>query len=127
MRKSLQKKGTRSATRRLVHISGRERRLKQDANHVVSKRIVTEHPQAMIGLEHLTDIRERTKRKKGKKASLKQRRANATSSKWSVAQLQSMIAYKTLLSGSMAIKVDPHYTSKAGPMRGQTCDANRPN
>src|SRR6266576_2543313 len=40
LRKRLQKKGTRSATRRLVVISGRERRLKQGANHMVSKRIV---------------------------------------------------------------------------------------
>jgi transposase len=36
-RKRLQKKGTRSATRRLVAISRRERRLKADANHVVSR------------------------------------------------------------------------------------------
>src|SRR5436190_6972245 len=67
LRKRLQKKGTRSATRRLVAISGRERRLKQDANHVVSQRIVIQHPHSLIGLENLTDIRERTKRKKGKK------------------------------------------------------------
>src|SRR5713101_6566308 len=38
LRKRLQKKGTRSATRRLVVIAGRERRLKHDANHIVSKR-----------------------------------------------------------------------------------------
>ncbi len=63
LRKRLQKKGTRSATRRLVVISGRERRLKQDANHVVSKRIVSEHPHSLIGLEDLTHIRERTKRR----------------------------------------------------------------
>jgi putative transposase len=71
LRKRLQKKGTRSATRRLVAISGRERRLKQDANHVVSKRIVEGHPHSLIGLEDLTHIRERTKRKKGKAARLK--------------------------------------------------------
>src|SRR2546428_7151419 len=65
LRKRLQRKGTRSATRRLVAISGRERRLKQDANHVVSKRIVTRHPHSLIGLENLTHIREGTKRKKG--------------------------------------------------------------
>src|SRR2546425_11149811 len=106
LRKRLQKKGTRSATRRLVVISGRERRLKQDANHVVSKRIVTRHPHSLIGLEQLTDIRERTKRKHGKKASKKQRRANAAYAKWAFAQLHSMIAYKALLQGSMAIKVD---------------------
>ena len=40
LRKRLQRKGTRSATRRLVAISGRERRLKADANHVISTRIV---------------------------------------------------------------------------------------
>jgi IS605 OrfB family transposase len=107
-------------------ISGRERRLKQDANHVVSKRIVTRHPHSLIGLENLTDIRERIRRKHGKKATRKQRRANAVYSKWSFAELHSMIAYKALLHGSMAIKVDAHYTSKACPMCGHTCDANRP-
>ena len=44
-------------------LSGRERRLKQDANHVASKRITTQHPRSLIGLEELTDIRERTKRR----------------------------------------------------------------
>ncbi len=126
LRKRLQQKGTRSATRRLAAISGRERRLKQDANHRVSKCIVTRHPNSLIGLESLTDIRERTKRKKGQKASRKQRKANAASSKWSFAELQSMIAYKALLQGSMAIKVDAHYTSKACPVCGHTSAANRP-
>ena len=126
LRKRLQKKGTRSATRRLVAISGRERRLKHDANHVVSKRIVTRHPNALIGLENLTDIRERTRRKRGKKATRKQRKANAASSKWSFAELQGMIASKALLHGSMAIQVDAHYTSKACPVCGHTSEANRP-
>src|SRR6266851_4312510 len=126
LRKRLQKKGTRSATRRLVVMSGRERRLKQDANHVVSKRIVDQHPHSLIGLENLTTIRERTRRKHGKQASKKQRKANAAYSTWSFAQLQSMIAYKALLHASMAIKVDAHYTSKACPMCGHTSDANRP-
>ena len=127
LKKRLQQKGTRSATRRLVVISGRERRLKADANHVVSKRIVTRYPHSLIGLENLTDIRDRTKHKHGKKASKKQRKANARQSKWAFAELQSMIAYKALLHGSMAIKVDAHYTSKACPMCGHTSDANRPN
>ncbi len=126
LRKRLQKKGTRSAKRRLVAISGRERRLKQDANHRVSKCIVTQHPNSLIGLEKLTDIRERTKRRKGKKASRKQRKSNSTYSKWSFAELQGMIAYKALHHCSIAIKVDAHYTSKACPMCGHTSDANRP-
>jgi IS605 OrfB family transposase len=130
------KKGTRSATRRLRAISGRERRLKADANHVVSQRIVTRYPNSLIGLEQLTDIRERTKRrtqrrqKDGKgveRVSVKQRKANAVYSRWSFAEMQSMIAYKALLRGSMAIKVDAHHTSQACPVCGHRAPANRPN
>ncbi|MGB7445189.1 MAG: transposase, partial [Coleofasciculaceae cyanobacterium] len=70
-RKSLQRKGTRSATRKLVALSGRERRFIADTNHCIAKQVVT--PNALIGLENLTHIRERTKpNKKGKKASKKQ-------------------------------------------------------
>src|SRR3989475_3725095 len=126
LRKRLQKKGTRSATRRLVAISGRERRLKQDANHVVSKRIVEAHPHSLIGLEDLTDIRERSRRRTGKKATKKQRKANARQSKWAFAELQAMIAYKAAKQGSMAIKLDAHYTSQACPMCGYTGKENRP-
>ena len=46
LRTRLQRKGTRSATRKLVAISGRERRLKLNTNHVISKHIVQTHPQA---------------------------------------------------------------------------------
>jgi putative transposase len=67
LRKRLQKKGTRSATRRLKAISGRERRLKANANHTISRRIVTENPHALIGIEQLTHIRQRTKRRTHKR------------------------------------------------------------
>jgi putative transposase len=127
LRKRLQQKGTRSATRRAVTISGRERRLKQDANHVVSKRIVQRHPHSLIGLEELKDIRERTKRNHGKKASQKQRKANATHSRWAFAELHAKIAYKSFLNKSMAIKVDANFTSQACPICGYTCPENRPN
>jgi IS605 OrfB family transposase len=135
LRKRLQRKGTRSATRRLKAISGRERRLKADANHVVSRIIVTQHPHNLIGLEDLTHIRERTRRrthkrkKNGKgveRVSVKQRKANAVSSKWSFAELHAMIAYKALRSGSMAVKVDANYTSQACPCCGHTSKGNRP-
>ena len=108
-------------------MSGRERRLKQDANHVVSKRIVQAHPHALIGLENLTAIRERTTRRKGKKASEKQRKANRVQSKSAFAELQSMIAYKALLHESMAVKVDANYTSQSCPLCGWTSKKNRPN
>src|SRR5258708_33034259 len=62
LRKRLQQKGTRNATRRLRRIAQRERRLKQQTNHGGSKRIVTPHPHAPIGLGQLTDLRDPTKR-----------------------------------------------------------------
>src|SRR5262249_26456542 len=82
LRKRLQRKGTRSATRRLIVVSGRERRLKQDRNHSISRRIVDAYPHALLGLEDLTHIRERTRRRYGKRMSQKQRKANSRASRW---------------------------------------------
>ena len=127
LRKRLQHKGTRSATRRLGVISGRERRLKAATNHTISRRIVESHPHSIIGLEDLTHIRERTKRRHGKKVTKKQRRANRHASKWAFAELHGYLAYKALLAGSMAVKVDAHYTSQACPRCGHTAQDNRPN
>jgi IS605 OrfB family transposase len=110
--------------------------LKQQANHVVSKHIVMTHPQTLLGLEQLTDIRERCKRRKRRRktngkgtepVSPKARKANRVYSQWSFAELQALIAYKAALAGSMAIKVDANYTSQACPKCGFTSEANRPN
>lgn len=127
LRKRLQRKGTRSATRRLVIISGRERRLKLHTNHTIAKHIVDQHPHAVIGLENLTDIRERSKGKRGKKASKKQRRANRCTAQWTFAELQSILAYKAALSGSLTVKVVANFTSQACPTCGFTSKENRPN
>jgi putative transposase len=126
LRKRLQHKGTRSATRRLVVISGRERRLKATTNHEISRRMVDQYPHSLIGLEDLTHIRERTKRKHGKKATKKQRRANRHASKWAFAELHGYLAYKALLAGSMTVKVDAYHTSQACPRCGYTGEDNRP-
>jgi IS605 OrfB family transposase len=124
-RKRLQKKGTRSATRRLVALSGRERRLTSDVNHSLAKRIVK--PNSLIGLENLTHIRERTQpKKKGKKASKKQKRANRNKTKWAFAELHSYIDYKAVLNRSLATKVEAHYTSQMCTCCGYTSKENRP-
>jgi len=107
-------------------MSGRERRLKQATNHEISRRIVDQHPHSIIGLEDLTHIRERTRRKQGKKATRNQRRANRHASQWAFAQLHGYIAYKAMRAGSMAVKVDANDTSQACPMCGHTCEDNRP-
>ncbi|HYL42270.1 MAG TPA: transposase, partial [Ktedonobacteraceae bacterium] len=133
LQKRLQRKGTRSATRRLRSLSGRERRFKLNVNHVIAKTIVEQHPQAFIGLEDLTGIRERTRRRnrryKGKKTLVltpKQRRANRYGSTWAFAELHEMIMYKATRAGSIAIKVDADYTSKACPICGYRDEKNRP-
>ena len=135
LRKRLQQKGTRGAKRRLRRIEQRERRLKAQANHCIAKQIVKQHPHALIGLENLTDIRERTKHKKRRRkkngkgteqVSPKARKANRVYSQWSFAELQALISYKAALAGSLAVKVDADYTSKACPICGHTTDENRP-
>jgi putative transposase len=126
LRKRLQHKGTRAATRRLVVIAGRERRLKHDRDHLISRRLVDSYPHALIGLEDLTHIRERTRRKHGQRASAKQRKANEHASKWAFAELHGYVAYKALLAGSMAVQVDAYQTSQACPGCGYTSEDNRP-
>jgi IS605 OrfB family transposase len=126
LRKRLQHKGTRSATRRLIVIAGRERRLKQERNHTISRQIVDAYPHALIGLEDLTHIRERVKRKHGSTASQRQRRANRHASQWAFAELHGYVAYKALLAGSMAVKVDAYKTSQACSRCGYTSADNRP-
>lgn len=135
LKKHLQKKGTRSATRRLIAVNGRERRLKLQVNHSIAKTIVDTHPHTLIGLEELAGIRERTKRhrkrrkKNGKGAepvSPRARRANRHASKWAFAELQKLITLKAVLSGSLTIKVDADYTSQTCPMCGHIDKRNRP-
>jgi hypothetical protein len=45
LRKRLQQKGARPATRHLIVLAGRERRLKQDRNHLLSR-----HQSASVGI-----------------------------------------------------------------------------
>jgi IS605 OrfB family transposase len=136
LQRRLQKKGTRSATRRKIALSGRERRLKLQVNHTIAKQIVATHPHTLIGLEELIGIRERTRRRKRRRkqhgkgtapVSPKARRANRHASKWAFAELHGAIAYKAVLSGlSLTIKVDPDYTSQTCPLCDYTSKQNRP-
>ncbi len=124
-RKSLQAKGTRSSKRRLILLSGRERRFKADTNHRIAKKIAA--PNTLIGLEALTHIRDRTNRRTNKKASVKQKKANSKQSRWAFAELASFIDYKSVLVGSLATKIDAYKTSQQCTRCGHACEENRPN
>ena len=124
-RSALQTKGTRGAKAVLRKLALRERRLNADTAHCVSKSIA--EPHAMVGLEWLKDIRNRTGRRHSKKASVKRRKANRKVSSWSFAEVQAKTAYKTRLSGGIPVWVDADYTSQGCPVCGHVGRENRPN
>ena len=108
-RERLQKKGTRSAKRMLKHLSGREKRLMRDINHVVSKEVVAfakENEVGIIGMEDLNKIRERTKVRR------KQRYRHNS---WAFRQLQTFIEYKAKEAGMNVVYVGPKHTSQTCP------------
>ncbi|NJM87352.1 MAG: IS200/IS605 family element transposase accessory protein TnpB [Hydrococcus sp. RU_2_2] len=114
-RASLQRKAstrTRSSRRRcrriLVRLSGRERRFQQWMNHNISKAIIEQAKQqnALIAIEDLTGIRERTNKKTRNQT--ERRRSNS----WSFFQLRTFLEYKGLREGVEVIAVSPAYTSQ---------------
>ncbi len=106
LRRALQKKGTKSAKRRLKKLSGKTARRRRDHDHVVSRRLVDGVPDgATIAVENLTNIRSRVK---ARKANGGQRRLHS----WSFASLRAMIAYKAQERGIRVEGVDPRHTSQ---------------
>ena len=103
----------------------RERRFQLSTNHTIAKHILDTHPHSLIGLEDLTGIRERTKRRKKRRkgkhlvpVSPKARKANRHASRWAFAELRGLLAYKAALAGSCCISVDADYTSQCCPCCG---------
>ncbi|PSB19242.1 transposase [Phormidesmis priestleyi ULC007] len=105
-------KGTRSTRRRarqiLQRLSGRERRYQQWLNHRISKAIVQQAKalEAVIAVEDLTGIRERTNELRRNKT--ERRRSNS----WAFYQLRLFIAYKAIQAGVEMVAVNPAYTSQ---------------
>lgn len=130
VRASLQRKsskGTRSTRRRarqiLQRLSGRERRYQTWLNHNISKLIVLSALQsnALIAVEDLTGIRERTNQQPRSK--IERRRSNS----WAFFQLKMFLSYKSILYGVELIAVNPAYTSQTcaeclhiHPVRGKS-------
>lgn len=117
-RKNLQKKGTRSAKRKLKKISGKQKRFQKDVNHCISKGIVKDAQRSgsVIALEDLKGIRDRVKASKRQRARL---------SNWQFGQLHAFIEYKAKLHGVPVIYVDPKYTSQMCPKCQHVSRSNR--
>ena len=100
LRKKLQRKGTKSAKRKLRQISGKQKRYMCWVNHNISKEIVSFGND--IILENLKGIR---KNRKGK-------HFNRWLNSWSFYQLQSFISYKAEREGKTVTFVNPYMTSQ---------------
>lgn len=120
LRAKLQRKGTKSARRRLKKLSGKEQRFAKDVNHTISKHIVAKAKDTArgIALEELTHIRKRVTARKPQRATL---------SSWSFAQLRAFIEYKAKQMGVPVVAIDPRNTSRTCPCCGHIDKANRPN
>jgi IS605 OrfB family transposase len=93
LRTKLQKKGTKSARRKLKRLSGKERRFATNTNHVISKQIVAlaKGTGRGIALEDLSGIRDRITARTGKQ------RYDLHS--WAFFQLGQFILYKAIGAG----------------------------
>lgn len=119
LRAKLQRKGTKSARRRLKKLSGKERRFATTINHTISKRIVTAAKDTGrgIALEGLKGIRDRVTARRAQRATLHS---------WSFFQLRTFIEYKARLAGVPVVVVDPRNTSRTCPACGHIDKRNRP-
>jgi len=117
-RKRLQKKGTKSAKRRLKKLSGKEQRFAKDVNHRISKQLVNSAKRTGrgIALENLKGIRDRIRARRNKRAELHS---------WSFHDLGQKILYKAALAGVPVVFVDPAYTSQRCSICGYTAKHNR--
>lgn len=105
-RKTCQKKGTRSAKRRLKAISGREERFRNDMNHCISKELANRPGISVIVLEDLSSIRSLSRKEKNGKKS------RTWLSGWAYRDLETKIVYKCQTTGRTVVWVDPAYTSQ---------------
>ena len=118
LRQQLQKRGTKSAKRRLKAIDQRENRWMTDVNHQLSKTLVDQYGAGtLFVLEDLTNVRFATEK------SAKASRYEMVS--WSFYQLEQFLAYKAEQVGGTVIKVDAHYTSQRCPKCGIIRKENR--
>ncbi|MDQ3250130.1 MAG: transposase [Chloroflexota bacterium] len=117
-RRRLQAKQTKSATRVLRNLSGKERRFATNVNHQISKEIVKHAKRTGRGviLEDLKGIRERVRLRKRQRDDLHN---------WAWFQLHGFIEYKGRLAGVSVKKVDPRNTSRKCSCCGYTDKANR--
>lgn len=104
-RSTAQRKGTRSAKRRLKAMSGKEMRFTRDVNHVISKKLASDSSVSTYVLEDLTGISRQAK-------AWWKKHSNKRMSDWPHYQLLAFLTYKCQANGIAIAFVDPAYTSQ---------------
>ncbi len=120
IRSKLQAAGTKSAKRHLKKLAGRERRMKRDANHRISKRLVSKAAETGrgISLEDLKGIHKR---------STVRRSQRSRHGKWAFGELRHFVEYKARLAGVAVRTVDARNTSRTCSKCGHCDRSNRMN
>lgn len=119
-RKQYQRKGTKSAKRRLKQMSGRQRRFQTQENHRISKQLVAKAKALQLGIamEDLSFIRDRVE-------ATVSRKFRRQFGNWGFAQLRQFVEYKARLAGVPFVAVDPRNTSRTCSACGHCEKANR--
>jgi IS605 OrfB family transposase len=119
-RRRLQKRGTRSAKRRIKTIGRKESRFRKDVNHQISKKLVekAKGTNCALVLEELKGINNRVTVRKSQR--------NERMS-WSFYQLRSFIEYKAKEAGVQVLLVPAPYTSQTCSECGHCEKKNRKN
>lgn len=114
LKQMLQKKGTKSAKRKLKKISGKETRFVSDTNHRLSK-LLAESDFKVFVLENLKDMKRKNNGRK----------FNKKLGGWSFKQFENYLTYKLEEKNKLLILVNPKYTSQTCSECGYKEKSNR--
>jgi IS605 OrfB family transposase len=106
-RQSFQRRGTKSAKRRLKALAGKQSRYQKGENHRISKTVVAKALRLGVGIavEDLNGVRTRTEK-------TVRTRHRSRLSNWAFHHLRHCLTYKAKLAGVPLVAVDPRNTSR---------------
>ena len=114
LRQQIQKKGTRSAKKKLKVLSGKEKRFVLNQNHILSKKVANSDNQIFV-LEKLKHMKSN---KYGKKF-------NKKMGNWSYFQFEQLLKYKAEALGKHIVYINPAYTSQECSTCGKILKSQR--
>jgi len=117
-RQGLNRKGTKSARRRLSKLRKKEANFRRNESHCIAKKMVAKAKAtgSALAFENLKGMRDRV---------TVRRRQRSRHAGWAFGQLRSFVEYKAQLGGVPVVFVDPRNTSRTCPECGHCHKGNR--